>query len=154
MKSFSALLIVIALCIGSFSFIYAIDIVDRLGWGADPEYLYVQSTYWQEILARGPGYEASDTEKNIHAYVTETYPDYFDTTDGIELWEARELVTPVKHIKDVKRIIVHHTASVFDETKRTEEEFVQDIYKQHALTNKWGDIGYNFIIGPSGAIYE
>jgi len=31
---------------------------------------------------------------------------------------------------------------------------MQAIYKYHALTNGWGDIGYNFVIDPFGNIYE
>lgn len=134
--------------------VWGIDIVDREQWGADPSYLYVESDYWQHVLDSWSGYTPSQRDLNIHAYVTKTYPDYFTTTSGIELWDAKELVTPVKHIIDVQRLVIHHTASVFGNDDRTEQQFIQDIYKYHALKNKWGDIGYNFIIGPSGAIYE
>ena len=58
------------------------------------------------------------------------YPDYFPAT----------------------HIIVHHTA-----TANTSDHWyavLRSIWYYHAVTLGWADIGYNFLIDPSGTIYE
>lgn len=52
--------------------------------------------------------------------------------------------------KRPKRIIVHHTAG--QQVKG--EEYIRGIWNYHTNVLGWGDIGYNFIIGPGGVIYK
>ena len=52
----------------------------------------------------------------------------------------------------VQKLIVHHTA-----TRNADPDpaaTVRSIYYYHAITQGWGDIGYNFLIDESGRIYE
>ena len=61
--------------------------------------------------------------------------------------------------KDSKKefIAVHHTVSTTlseDASFAKEAAQVKAIWQYHAYTRKWGDIGYNFLIAPSGNIYE
>lgn len=51
------------------------------------------------------------------------------------------------------RITVHHTTdnAKFD---KTDLEFLRLIQKHHQKTNKWADIGYHFLIGHDGMIYQ
>ncbi|MFH1030203.1 MAG: N-acetylmuramoyl-L-alanine amidase [bacterium] len=53
---------------------------------------------------------------------------------------------------DIKKIIIHHTAGSTgaDNPMNT----INAVYKWHARNMKWGDVGYNYLIDPSGAIYE
>ncbi len=52
---------------------------------------------------------------------------------------------------DPQVIIVHHTATNY---KSSTAKQIKKIYRYHSYTRKWGDIGYNYIIGPDGAIFE
>lgn len=61
----------------------------------------------------------------------------------------------------VKKIIIHHTATsvrdvngdgIVNETDY--REAVRGIYSYHTYSQKWGDIGYNYIIDPLGRIWE
>jgi hypothetical protein len=52
----------------------------------------------------------------------------------------------------VQKLIVHHTA-----TKNGDPDpaaTIRSIYYYHAVTQGWGDIGYNFVVDESGRIYE
>jgi N-acetylmuramoyl-L-alanine amidase len=52
----------------------------------------------------------------------------------------------------VQKLIVHHT-----DTQNNDPDpaaTVRSIYYYHAITQAWGDIGYNFLIDEAGRIYE
>ncbi|MER5201217.1 peptidoglycan recognition protein family protein [Streptomyces sp. NPDC002755] len=51
-----------------------------------------------------------------------------------------------------QNITVHHTATLLDDPDPAAT--VRAIYEQHAVSNDWGDIGYNFLIDYQGRIYE
>lgn len=53
--------------------------------------------------------------------------------------------------KDPEVIIIHHTATSY---KSSTSKQIKKIYKYHSYTKKWGDIGYNYIIGEDGFIYQ
>jgi hypothetical protein len=50
------------------------------------------------------------------------------------------------------RVVIHHTVSSNTYTDGAEQ--VRNIYKYHAYTRGWGDIGYNYLIDRFGNIYE
>ncbi|MGW0872164.1 peptidoglycan recognition protein family protein [Streptomyces sp. NPDC002740] len=52
----------------------------------------------------------------------------------------------------VQAITVHHTATPVDDPDPAAT--VRAIYEQHAVSNDWGDIGYNFLIDRQGLVYE
>ena len=52
----------------------------------------------------------------------------------------------------VQKLIVHHTASQNDDPDPAAT--IRSIYYYHAVTQGWGDIGYNFLIDEAGRIYE
>ncbi len=64
--------------------------------------------------------------------------------DGTELWPA-EYADPVA-------FVVHHTAGTDggDDPAAT----IRAIYFWHTVVMGWGDIGYNYLIDPSGTIYQ
>ena len=52
----------------------------------------------------------------------------------------------------VQKLIVHHT-----DTQNNDPDpaaTIRSIYYYHAVTQGWGDIGYNFLIDESGRVYE
>jgi hypothetical protein len=52
----------------------------------------------------------------------------------------------------VQKVIVHHTATQNDDPDPAAT--IRSIYYYHAVTQGWGDIGYNFLIDEAGRIYE
>lgn len=52
----------------------------------------------------------------------------------------------------VQKLIVHHTAG--SNSDPDPPSTVRAIYYYHAVTQRWGDIGYNFLIDESGRIYK
>jgi hypothetical protein len=58
--------------------------------------------------------------------------------------------------RNVTHMVVHHTAggNTFRPGEDDWGDRVRAIWSFHTFTRGWGDIGYNFIIGPDGTIYE
>lgn len=52
------------------------------------------------------------------------------------------------------KITVHHTTEKQEDNKRNDIHFIQTIQKYHQKTKGWADIGYHFILGKDGKIYE
>ena len=68
-------------------------------------------------------------------------------------WGADEsIMTWTPQYKTISHIIIHHTV-----TPNTDNDWaarVRSIYYYHAVSNGWGDIGYNFLVDPEGLLYE
>jgi hypothetical protein len=54
----------------------------------------------------------------------------------------------------VQKLVVHHTAGANGETGETAKATIRSIYYYHAVTQGWGDIGYNFLIDADGVVYK
>ena len=67
----------------------------------------------------------------------------FDAT-GKEIWPPA--------FYPVQKVIVHHTATQNNDPDPAAT--IRSIYQYHAVTQGWGDIGYNFLIDEAGLIYE
>jgi len=67
----------------------------------------------------------------------------FDAT-GKEVWPPA--------FYPIQKVIVHHTATQNNDPDPAAT--IRAIYQYHAVTQGWGDIGYNFVIDESGRIYE
>src|SRR4051794_31649281 len=52
----------------------------------------------------------------------------------------------------VQKLIVHHTDTQNNDPNPAAT--IRSIYYYHAVTQGWGDIGYNFLIDESGRVYE
>ncbi len=66
------------------------------------------------------------------------------SADGTQKW--------IPAFYPVQKLIVHHTAG-----KNADPDpaaTIRSIYYYHAITQGWGDIGYNFLVDESGRIYE
>ena len=54
-----------------------------------------------------------------------------------------------------KKLVVHHTDTPNGETDATTvASRLRSIYHYHAVTQGWGDIGYNFLVDEAGRVYE
>jgi len=67
----------------------------------------------------------------------------FDST-GKEIWPPA--------FYPVQKSIVHHTATQNNDPNPAAT--IRSIYYYHAVTQGWGDIGYNFLIDEAGNVYE
>jgi hypothetical protein len=67
----------------------------------------------------------------------------FDST-GKEIWPTE--------FWPIQKLIVHHTATQNNDPNPAAT--VRSIYYYHAVTQGWGDIGYNFLVDEAGNIYE
>lgn len=52
----------------------------------------------------------------------------------------------------VQLVIVHHSAG--SNTVADYAEEVRNIYLFHTISNGWNDVGYNFLVGQNGLVYE
>ena len=68
----------------------------------------------------------------------------FDDTTGEEIWP--------REFWPVQKLIVHHTATT--NADPDPKATIRSIYYYHAVTQSWGDIGYNFLIDEAGNVYE
>lgn len=50
-------------------------------------------------------------------------------------------------------LVVHHTAGIAPRTEQLEHEEMRSIQRAH-MARGWDDIGYNYVIMPSGRVYE
>src|SRR3954453_16351513 len=67
----------------------------------------------------------------------------YDST-GKEIWPAAYY--------PVQKLIVHHTDTQNNDPNPAAT--IRSIYYYHAVTQGWGDIGYNFLIDQAGRVYE
>ncbi|HUG31166.1 MAG TPA: fibronectin type III domain-containing protein [Candidatus Limnocylindria bacterium] len=68
--------------------------------------------------------------------------------DGTQKW------TPAFY--PVQKLIIHHTAgkNADPDADPDPAATIRSVYYYHAITQGWGDIGYNFLVDESGRIYE
>ena len=55
---------------------------------------------------------------------------------------------------ELRAAVVHHTAGTNSYTATQSPQIVRDIYYLHAVTNGWGDVGYNFLVDKFGTVFE
>lgn len=115
------------------------NIISRDEWGADEE-LRVSLSKNEEFVSELDDEEVSDD------------PDMkiVKTVDTDE--DGNSLLWPEEYPAEVKKIIIHHTATTSN--LDDPEAAIRAIYYYHAVTRGWGDIGYNFVVAPDGTVYE
>lgn len=61
----------------------------------------------------------------------------------------------VEPMQPIDRVTIHHSAIYFRDTRPgTCGSQIAGIQRQHMQKNGWGDIGYHFLIDPSGRIWQ
>jgi len=65
------------------------------------------------------------------------------------------LLWPIGYSDKIDIVVVHHTAEDSPSSlARSDVERMRTVYEYHTVARGWGDIGYNYVIGPSGMIFE
>ncbi|PIE85222.1 hypothetical protein CSA08_03105 [Candidatus Gracilibacteria bacterium] len=141
-----------------------IKIIKRSEWGANESFRYRDSTYWVDILNSWKNFSQKPLTKKerenrqrrkkkvnlINSYLINVFPENNSLVQLIKNEKGHPLAWNIEKTKYVRAIVVHHTYSEYDNSK----EGIKAIYKYHALNRAWGDIGYNYVIGYNGEIYE
>lgn len=101
----------------------------------------------------------------IDKYLQDIYPKEKLTPSKVKKKDSKgnKLWWPYVYSPKIYKIVVHHTGDEIkddnlltstDHQKIDWETKVQNIFKYHAYTQKWGDIGYHYLIDPLGNVYE
>ncbi|MFK7780011.1 MAG: N-acetylmuramoyl-L-alanine amidase [Candidatus Gracilibacteria bacterium] len=168
MKKVFLIFLVLFVPISSTFALNDIKIISRDEWGADESYRYIDSPEWVQILKDRE--KAAEKEKNT-VYTQEQVDVYHERQEKLRQMDeillndygeeiavdikiysenGNTLAWPITKTKKVSGIVIHHTVSDYEDSI----EGINRIYKYHALTKEWGDIGYNFLIGKNGEIFE
>jgi hypothetical protein len=65
---------------------------------------------------------------------------------------GKEIWPPV--FQTVQKLVVHHTAGANGESGEAAKATLRSTYYYHAVTQGWGDIGYNYLIDAAGVVYK
>ncbi|CAF0751633.1 unnamed protein product [Didymodactylos carnosus] len=69
-------------------------------------------------------------------------------------WGARAAKGSTKLTTPVSHVVIHHTTGATCTAKNTCISRMKGFQNYHMDTNGWVDIGYNFLVGEDGNIYE
>lgn len=69
-------------------------------------------------------------------------------------WGARDASTSTLPTRPAPWYVIHHTAGASCSTKTACSAEMRAIQNLHINGNGWADIGYNFVIGGDGNVYE
>ncbi len=136
-------------------------ILSRDEWGADASYMFKvpvnEKAPTDEV--KGDNGSAGGTTVNQRAdecaAAQAVYPLEFQTQNTLRTnAQGQKYLWPQSYSKQVKLLVVHHSALKVAGDPRPAVERVRAIYKYHAVSKEWGDIGYHFIVDEAGQIYE
>ena len=141
-----------------------VKIISRKEWGADETLKYISSPEWQEIIKKREEnalLPLTDEQKKevakiqkrnmqIAEYFDKNFPEEEHVVEKISYENGEKLAWPIKKTNYVKWIIVHHTDTSYPDDITA----LKEIYHFHSVTRGWWDIGYNYLIGENGDIYE
>jgi hypothetical protein len=117
------------------------DIITRAQWGANEDYLYMTNNdSAPDLVQLDPDFATT--------YASELKIRKTTTHDS----KGRAFKWPPAYPAKTTKFIVHHTETTknLDDPKQA----IRNIYKYHAVSRGWGDIGYNYIIDIEGRVYE
>ncbi len=144
----------------SYATISAFPVISRADWGADESLRYADSEIWKKIFKDQSTITPSDAalkiiEKNtaIEAKLREKFPEESKINEVVRKEKGHELVWPIEKTKYVREMVVHHTGE--DNLKSLSDlELMRSIYYYHSVVRGWGDIGYQYVVGQRGQVYE
>lgn len=137
-------------------------ILSRAEWGADEDHLYATTDSNEPSVAESTEKGDNGTPAvQVNQRVTDCqnaqkgYPEEFKYAKTVLADpQGNKFLWPIQYSKNVKLLVVHHTALLVEGDPRSSVERVRALYKYHAVNKKWGDIGYNYVIDEAGRIYE
>ncbi len=138
-------------------------VISRSEWWADETMRYADSVHWRNKWAsylkyvREPKTQAQldslKVEDDRYVFIRDNFGQNAVATSLTRTENGHPLAWPIQKVKQVSRIIIHHTAENMDSSK-SDAEMIRGIYVYHTLSREWGDIGYNYIVGQRWKIYE
>ncbi|MEQ1849622.1 MAG: N-acetylmuramoyl-L-alanine amidase [Candidatus Peribacteraceae bacterium] len=136
-------------------------VISRAAWGADESLLISSGTppaVPPEASDNGGAAPAPAVPGRVSDcdLAQQNYPQEFKTDGRTVRTDARGRTYrwPQTFSKEVKMLVVHHTALKVTGDPRSGVERVRAIYKYHADSRGWGDVGYNYLVDEEGNIYE
>lgn len=69
-------------------------------------------------------------------------------------WQAEPMRDDHDPMARITRLTLHHTHTLEDMADRTDVELMRAIQVLHQDTRGWADIGYHFVVGRDGLVYE
>lgn len=97
--------------------------------------------------------DLSGAKKNVHKTQTaNSVPAIYSRSSwsNAKYDKRTKKIWPAKY-ENPEVVIIHHTATSYNYSTSKQ---IKKIYKYHSYTRKWGDIGYNYVIGKDGLIFE
>ncbi|MEK7562997.1 MAG: N-acetylmuramoyl-L-alanine amidase [Patescibacteria group bacterium] len=129
-------------------------VISRSEWGADESFLYVNGESEREITDNDKTSDPETKREKDCAQAHEKYPDEFVPARTVRKNGDKTYRWALQYSKDVKLLVVHHTAIQVTGDDRSAEERMRALYQMHANGNGWGDIGYHYVVGDDGKIFE
>ncbi|EKE26629.1 MAG: N-acetylmuramoyl-L-alanine amidase, partial [uncultured bacterium (gcode 4)] len=138
------------------------NIVSRKEWWADETLRYKDNTFWVNYYKKQTENQTPKTPAQIKAeqkiidirkHLATNFPEQDNPVEKITQENWHDLVWPIEKTKKVEKIIIHHTAWVYD-ASRDDASIIRWIYASHAIANWWWDIWYNYLIWRDWRIYE
>ena len=129
-------------------------IISRAEWGADEGL----GTYTPDDTPAS-GKDPVDTCKPLQ----DRYPGQYEVGRRVDYQDdlSQNLIWPREYSKQIKKIIIHHTAQdlrdMNDDGIMNGTDYrlaLQAIYTFHTISRGWGDIGYHYLVDPLGNVYQ
>ena len=130
-----------------------LKIVSRREWGADESLRYAGASSVETLTVERES-ESVTRNRATCAKVQKSYPDEFEVTRRTTVQNGHRLLWPLEYSKRVRKVVIHHTAGTGTAPGLPAAAIVRSIYRYHAVTRGWGDIGYNYLLAPDGTIFE
>lgn len=135
-----------------------LNIISRSSWWADESLrVYVPKAKTNTYTPQKPPTALKIKQNIAEKYLVNNFKTEFKVDKVVEKnTEGKALKWPLEYKYNKKKIVIHHTAWEIDaNTSSTDEQQeIKNIYKYHAITRDRWDIGYNYLVWPSGKIYE
>ena len=133
-------------------------IISRSEWGADESFLYTKEAAPLEKQT-DPQEKTSepDTISQRQQDCIENrklYPEEFVPARTVRKKRDETYRWALEYSKEVKLLVVHHTAIQVTGDDRDSEERMRALYEMHANGRGWGDIGYHYVVADDGSIFE
>lgn len=133
-------------------------IISRAQWGADASFLYINGEPTSDVADTANDKTSepdtvSQRQKDC-AESQDLYPDEFKPARTVRTDGEKTYRWELQYSKQVTLLVVHHTAIQNTGDDRPSDEKMRALYEMHANGRGWGDIGYHYVIGDDGKIFE
>ena len=129
-------------------------VITRNQWGADETLRYYDPKEYPDSDS-GSSSSSKLSSKVIACNAKiKAYPDEYKYAKVIAMEGKNHLKWSLQYSPSVKKIIVHHTGETNITNNRPSDEMMRAIYYYHTIVRGWGDIGYHYVIGKDGEIFE